>query len=204
MEVSGAVLARSKKGREGANHKSVTAAQLETLGSARLAALLAELSQEYPSLKQRLTYELAGPAGTEKMAADLRRRLTTLARAKTFIDWRGCRAFAQDLDFLRQMILEKVAGGRPSLALELFWQFMGLAGSVLERVDDSNGRVSEVFRTACADLGTVAGKGSLARLRLADQVWEVLTNNLYREYDPLVGAILPRTGGKRQPAPQNA
>jgi hypothetical protein len=124
--------------------------------------------------------------------------------AKTFIDWRGCRAFAQDLDFLRQMILEKVAGGRPSLALELFWQFMGLAGSVLERVDDSNGRVSEVFRTACADLGTVAGKGSLARLRLADQVWEVLTNNLYREYDPLVGAILPRTGGKRQPAPQNA
>jgi hypothetical protein len=121
MEVSGAVLARSKKGREGANHKSVTAAQLETLGAARLAALLAELSQEDPSLKRRLAYEVAGPAGTAKIAADIRRRLVRLARAKTFIDWQGCRGFAKDLDLLRQMILEKVAAERPALALELFW-----------------------------------------------------------------------------------
>jgi hypothetical protein len=92
------------------------------------------------------------------------------------------------------MILEKVAAERPALALELYWQFMGLAGNVFERVDDSNGRVSEVFRTACADLGTVAGKGSLDCLGLADQVWDALTNNLYGEYDRLVEAIFPALG----------
>jgi hypothetical protein len=176
------------------NDKGVTAAQLETLGAARLAALLAELSQENPPLKQRLAYELAGPAGAERMAADIRQRLTALGRAKSWIDWQGCRAFAQDLDFLRQMILEKVATERPSLALELLWQFMGLAGNVFERVDDGNGKVSDVFRTACADLGTVAVKGALDGLRLADQVWEALTNNLYGEYDPLVAAIFPALG----------
>jgi hypothetical protein len=196
MAVSGAVLARSKKGREGANHKSVTAAQLETLGAARLAALLAELSQADPSLKRRLADEVAGPAGTEKSAADIRRRLVTLARAKTFIDWQGCRAFAKDLDLLRQRILEKVAAERPALALELFWQFMALAGSTFERVEDSNGRVSAVFRTACADLGTVALQGSLDPIRLADQVFAAVTANLYGEYDPLVGAVFPALGAR--------
>jgi hypothetical protein len=196
IEVPGAALAQSKKGREGANHKNVTAAQLETLGAARLAELLAELSQEDPSLERRLAYEFAGPAGREKIAADIRRRLVTLARAKTFIDWQGCRAFAKDLDLLRQMILEKVAAERPALALELLWQFMALAGSTFERVDDSNGRVSAVFRTACADLGTVAVKGSLDPIPLADQVFAAVTTNLYGEYDPLVEAAFPALGAR--------
>ena len=196
IEATGAATARAKKSRKVPNHKSVTATQLETLGAARLATLLAELSQDDTSLKRRLAYELAGPTGTEKIAADLRRRLVTLARAKTFIDWRGCRAFAKDLDFLRQMILEKVAAERPALALELFWQFMGLAGNVFERVDDSNGRVSDVLRTACADLGSVAVHGSLDPISLADQVFAAVTTNLYGEYDRLVGAVFPALGAR--------
>jgi hypothetical protein len=196
IEVTGAAIARPKKSRKVPNHQSVTAAQLETLGAARLAALLAELSPEDPSLKRRLAYAVAGPTGTEKRAADIRHRMTALARAKTFIDWRGCRAFAKDLDFLRQMILEKVAAERPALALELFWQFMGLAGNVFERADDSNGRVSTVFRTACADLGTVAVKGSLDPIPLADQVFAAVTANLYGEYDPLVEAVFPALGAR--------
>jgi hypothetical protein len=33
------------------------------------------------------------------------------------------------------------------------WQFMGLAESVINRVDDSNGSVGDVFQSACEDLG---------------------------------------------------
>jgi hypothetical protein len=196
IEVPGAAIARPKKSRKVSNHKSVTAAQLETLGATRLAELLAELSQEHPSLKRRLAYELAGAAGTDGIAADIRHRLTALARAKTFIDWQGCRAFAKDLDLLRRTILEKVAAERPALALELLWQFMALAGSTFERVDDSNGRVSAVFRTACAELGTVAVKGSLDPIPLADQVFAAVTTNLYGEYDPLVEAAFPALGAR--------
>jgi hypothetical protein len=196
IEVPAAAIARPKNGRKVPNHKSVTAARLETLGATRLAELLAEFSQEHPPLKRRLAYELAGAAGADGIAADIRHRLTALARAKTFIDWQGCRAFAKDLDLLRQMILEKVAAERPALALELLWQFMALAGSTFERVDDSNGRVSAVFRTACADLGTVAVKGPLDPIPLADQVFAAVTTNLYGEYDPLVEAVFPALGAR--------
>jgi hypothetical protein len=196
IEVPGAVIARPKKSRKVPNHKSVTATRLETLGATRLAELLAEFSQEHPPLKRRLAYELAGAAGADEIAADIRHRLTALARAKTFIDWQGCRAFAKDLDLLRRTILEKVAAERPALALELLWQFMALAGSTFERVDDSNGRVSAVFRIACADLGTVAVKGSLDPIALAEQVFAAVTTNLYGEYDPLVEAAFPALGAR--------
>jgi hypothetical protein len=75
----------------------------------------------------------------------------------------------RDLDLQRQLIVEKVAEDRPDLALELLWRFMGLAGPVLERVDDSRGDVGDVFRRACRDLGAVALKASPDPVRLADR-----------------------------------
>ena len=38
------------------------------------------------------------------------------------------------------------------------WRFMDLAEPVLNRVDDSNGSVGDVFRAACEDLGAIAAK----------------------------------------------
>jgi len=176
------------------NQKSVTAGNLETLGTRRLADLLAERSQDDPSLKRRLAYELAAQAGAEAVAADIGQRLSSLKRAPTFVGWQECRAFVKDLDVLRQMILEKVAEDRPQLALDLLWRFMALAGPTFERVDDSNGKLGEVFRAACNDLGAVAAKGSADPIGLANQVFAAVTTNLYGEYDPLVAAVFPALG----------
>jgi hypothetical protein len=84
---------------------------------------------------------------------------------------------------LRQIIVEKVVGDRPELALDLLWRFMALAGPTFERVDDSNGKLGEVFRAACHDLGAVAAKASADPIRLANQVFAAVTTNLYGEYD---------------------
>jgi hypothetical protein len=171
--------------------KSVTAISLKTLGAKRLANLLMEACQDNPGLKRRLRFELAGEAGAGVIALDLGRRLAALQKARSFVDWQNCRAFAKDLAQLRQMILEKVADQNPELALDLLWRFLALADPTIERVDDSNGNVSDVFRAACQDLGRVATKGSPDPIRLAERVFDALTSNTYGQYDPLVAAMFP-------------
>ena len=48
---------------------------------------------------------------------------------------------------------------------------MDLAEPVLNRVDDSNGSVGDVFRAACQDLGTIAAKAKPDPVNLADRVF---------------------------------
>lgn len=71
---------------------------------------------------------------------------------------------------------------------------MGLAGPIQERVDDSRGDVGGMFRQACQDLGAIAASASPDPVRLADQVFDAVTDNGYGEYDRLVEVILPAIG----------
>jgi hypothetical protein len=174
--------------------RSVTVSALERLGAQRLAELLCEASRNDLQLRRRLRYELAGESGVEQVAADLGKRLLSLQRARSFVDWQKRRAFVKDLDLLRQMILDKVAPQRPAIALDLLWRFLALAAPTFERVDDSYGEVGEVLRTACQDVGTVAVPASLDPIRLADRVFEALTANDYGQYDSLIAAVFPALG----------
>jgi hypothetical protein len=177
-----------------ASKKTVNLANLEALGAARLAELLLELGAGDAGIRRRLRLELSAEAGAEAVAADIGRRLATLRQARSFVDWQKRPTFVRDLDLQRQLIVEKVAEDRPDLALELLWRFMGLAGPVLERVDDSRGDVGDVFRRACRDLGTIALEASPDPVRLADRVLEAVTTNDYGEYDGLVEVVLPALG----------
>ena len=168
-----------------AARKTLNQANLEALGAARLAELLLDLAKD-AAVKRRLRLELSAESGAEAIAADLGKRLTSLRQAKSFIDWQKRAAFVKDLDLQRQLIVEKVAPDRPDLALDLLWRFMGLAGPALDRVDDSNGSVGDVFRQACLDLGAVAARAPSDPVRLADRVLEAVTTNEYGEYDRLV------------------
>jgi hypothetical protein len=140
--------------------KTLNLENLEALGARRLAELLLELAAGDAAAKRRLRLELSAEAGPEAVAAAIGKRLLALRQARSFVDWEKRPAFVKDLDLQRQLILDKVAGDRPDLALELMWRLMGLAGPVLERVDDSRGDVGDVFRRACRDLGRVALKAS--------------------------------------------
>ena len=175
--------------------KAVNLANLEALGAKRLAEILLELGTGDAGIKRRLRLELSAEAGAEAVAADIGKRLTALRQARSFVDWPKRRAFVKDLDLQRQLIVEKVADGRPDLALELLWRFMGLAEPVLNRVDDSRGDVGDVFRQACHDLGAVALEAAPDPVRLADRVFEAVTANDYGEYDRLVEVVLPALKG---------
>ena len=98
---------------------------------------------------------LAAQDGGDTIAAEVGRRLAALRSARSFVDWQQRRDFVKGLDLQRTMIVDRVAQTRADLALDLLWRFMDLAEPVLNRVDDSNGSVGDVFRTACQDLGVI-------------------------------------------------
>jgi hypothetical protein len=101
----------------------------------------------------------------------------------------------KDLDLQRGMIVDRVAETRADLALDLMWRFMDLAEPVINRVDDSNGAVGDVFRFACEDLGTIAIRAKPDAVSLADRVFAAVMANDYGVFDDLVTTMLPALGG---------
>ncbi len=71
---------------------ALNAKNLEALGSERLAELLIEISTGNAAAKRRLRLELAGAQGPAEVAKEVRKRLATIARSQSFIDWQGMRS----------------------------------------------------------------------------------------------------------------
>ena len=175
--------------------RTVTLHNVAALGPERLASILVDLAEADAEVKRRLRLELAAQVGGDSIAAEIGKRITALSKARSFIDWQKRRDFVKDLDLQRAMIVDRVAQTRADLALDLMWRFMDLAEPVINRVDDSNGSVGDIFRSACEDLGTIAVKARPDPVSLADQVFTALSaNNDYGVFDGLVAAIVPALG----------
>lgn len=174
-----------------ASKKTLTAKNLEALGAKRLAELLMDIAESDVATKRRLRLELAAKGAPESVAAEVRKRLAQIARARSFVDWRKVRELAADLETQRRTILDRVAKIDAAEALELMWRFMDLAEAVHERCDDSNGVIGDVFRGACRDLGSLAELARPDPVALADRVFAALNENGYGQYDDLIEALAP-------------
>ena len=173
---------------------TLNAQNLEVLGALRLAELLIELSQGNATAKRRLRMELAGTRGTDVLAKEVRNRITTMGRSRSFVDWQGIRSLADDLDTQRRAIVEKIAKVDPTEAQDLLWKLMALASSVFERCDDSNGTVIAVFHETCQNIGDVAQRANANQAPLADQAFDALTRNDYGQFDQLISVLSPALG----------
>ena len=67
--------------------KALNAANLEALGATRLAQLLVEISDGNAPVKRRLRLELAGADSPTAVANQIRKRIATIARSRSFVDW---------------------------------------------------------------------------------------------------------------------
>lgn len=177
-----------------ASKTTLNAKNLEALGAARLADLLLEVSSGNAATKRRLRIELAEAAGPAEVAREVRKRLTTIAKARFFVDWHRQAAFVADLDAQRDAIVGKVAKENPGEALELMWRFMALAESAFHRCDDSNGRVGDVFRTACDEIGPLANAARPDPVALADRTFDAFCENDYGQFDALIEGMAPALG----------
>ena len=179
-----------------ASKKTVTRDNLEALGAKRLAELLLELAENDRAVRRRLRLELAAKEAPATVAAEVRKRLAQIGRARSFVDRRESRNLAADLEMQRRTIVERVAKIDAAEGLELMWRFMDLAESVQQRCDDSDGVLGDGFRTACRDLGVLAQAVKPDPIALSDRVFAALNENGYGQYDDLIEALAPVLGRK--------
>jgi len=174
--------------------KTLNKTNLEALGADKLAALLIEVSTGSAEIKRRLRLELSHSLGASELAREVRKRLSSLRKSTSFVSWRKRKALIKDLDTQVSMIVEKIAPEDPTAAFDLLWQFIEIAPSVYERVDDSKGDVGNVFRSAIKHFEDIAPNTLIDSVALAERVWTVVQDNGYGEWDGLIPLMAPTLG----------
>ena len=138
--------------------KSVSAANLATLGAERLAELLMEAGAESPAFKRRLRMELAAEVGPGDLALEIDKRLTTIAASRARVSWRKRPALLKELQALRRVIVERLAGLDIRLALDRMVAWFDLYPSLGVRVSDVKGELPVLFDEATTDLADLASR----------------------------------------------
>lgn len=141
-----------------ARGKAINPEALAKLGPERLAGLVVEACENDQVLRRKVTILLASEAGPDKVKSAIAKRISSLARARSFVDWRGVAKLAGELEALREGLVTRLAPEDPDAALDLMWRFLEIAEHTFERVDDSSGRIGDVFHNAADDLGSLFAK----------------------------------------------
>jgi hypothetical protein len=179
-----------------ASKTTLNAKNLETLGAARLAELLIEISTGSAVAKRRLRLELAGAQSPKEAGREVAKRLTSIARARSFVNRKNRKPLVTDLESQLRAIKEQIAPDDPAEGLALLWRFMQVATPLFERCDDSSGIVIGVFHDACALLGEIALAAKTPPNALADATFEALRDNGYGQYDGLIAILTPALGAE--------
>lgn len=179
-----------------ASKTTLNAKNLETLGAERLAELLIEISTGSAVAKRRLRLELAGAQSPKEAGREVAKRLTSIARARGFVNWKSRKPLVIDLESQLRAIREQIAPADPTEALALTWRFMQVATPLFERCDDSSGIVIGVFHDACALLGEIALAAGTPPEALVDATVEALRDNGYGQYDGLIAILTPALGAE--------
>ncbi|MDD7973398.1 DUF6880 family protein [Roseinatronobacter alkalisoli] len=139
-----------------ARNPALSADKLKDLGTDKLAQLVFEEAERNAGFRRQVKAALAGKSGPESIAKLIDRRLSGLARAKSFIEWDKARAFADDLRSLSDTITSELGPAAPALAIDRLLRFIATHEQVFDRVDDSSGRVQDVYCQAITAAGDLA------------------------------------------------
>ena len=101
-----------------------------------------------PAFAKRVKAALAAARGPGAVAAMIDKRLAGLERARGLVDYDRVRDFTSDLDSLVDIAVEELGAADPASAIDRLLRFLATAPAVFERVDDSNGRVQDVYHRA--------------------------------------------------------
>lgn len=184
--------AKARKG----SKTTLSEANLADLGPERLAAILLDLSSD-SHVKRVLRLELFAESNTEGLALEIAKRLATVGKSSSRINWRKRAAFAKDLDLHRKMI-ERLAEENATAALDLMLDLLDMATPTLDRLSQAEGPIGDVFLAARDGIGAIAAKALPNPLALADRIANLLRRDDYTQFGPLVNALSPALGKKGQ------
>jgi hypothetical protein len=138
-----------------ASRKTLTPENLAGLGADRLADILLGVAETRPDLKRRLRMEVAAEQGAEHLIPQIDKRLATLETSRGQVTWRQKPAVIRDLDALRGLIAERLAGLARPAALERMWQFLETSTPVGRRFHGRDEAAAAVYLQAASDLGAL-------------------------------------------------
>ena len=163
-----------------ARGRVLTAEELAKLGAKRLAALLVEACESDAQLRRRIEILLAAKRGPDELEGTLAKRITSLSRARAFVDWHEVPKLEGELAILRDAIVTQLGAEEPRAASELMWRFLALAEPTIERIDDSSGWIGDEFLCAAEDLGSLLARvPDLDRIALAERLHERMAEDEY-------------------------
>lgn len=174
-----------------ASRKTLTPENLAGLGADRLADILLGVADTRPDLKRRLRMEVAAEQGAEHLVPQIDKRLATLETSRGQVTWRQKPAVIRDLDALRELIAQRLAGLDCSAALERMWVFLETSTPVARRFHGRDDAMSAVYLRAAADLSRLLA-GHDARLA-ADRLVEAIVERpqVWAEWLPAALEHLP-------------
>lgn len=172
---------------------TLNAKNLAAIGAERLAELLLDVTAGDAAARRRLRLELTSRGGGD-VASQIRKRLVSIAKSRSFVDWRKVKELGRDLAAQREAIATHVAATNPSEAFDLLWRMLEMAPSIYERCDDSNGAIGSVIASARDDLGAIAAQAGQPVGALADRVFQAVCENDYGQFDELISLTAPALG----------
>lgn len=155
-----------------AARKTLSAANLRTLGVDRLSELLMEATAGDSNLKRKLRLELAARVGPADLALEIDKRLAALAASRTRVSWRKRPELLSDLRTHLRAIVDRLGADAPDEALDRLIAWFDLYPGLADRVKDPKGEVAALFLEAADDLAVLAGRAEVSRVvsRLGEAV----------------------------------
>lgn len=158
--------------------------------------ILDEVTQN-PAFKKRVSAAIAGTRGPDAVAALIDRRLSALEKARGFVDWEKSRAFAADLKATVSVIESDLAPLDAAMAVERLRRFLGGSGSVLERVDDSSGRIHAIYENAADAAYSIAERLPPETVaELVQSLVAALNRDGFGLLDALIRRLVPKLEGE--------
>lgn len=121
-------------------------------------------------------------------------KIAALKRSRRFVDWRGVRGFAFQLDQLLNDIEQNI--NNPKDGTELVLSFIKCDSSVFNRCDDSSGTIGEIFRYGATDLLIQFASRLDDKSWLADRLFKMMLQDDYGVRDSMLAfadQILPES-----------
>lgn len=175
--------------------KTLNAKNLVALGPERLAELVMDLVQGSAPLKREARAALLEIAGSEALAAEVRKRLATIKRSHSYVGYKKRKAFLRDLTQQRDIIVTRIAPQDPATAHDLLWQFLDMTDLVFRRVDDDQGAFTDLYHEACDSLALIALAAKAEPKSLADRVFTTMTERSgYRVFDDFIETMADALG----------
>jgi hypothetical protein len=165
----------------------ITKEKLIAAGTEKLADILLSLYESNKDIKKQLNVIFAGlDEDPKKIISIIKKEISALKKSTKFVDYYESDNLAERINQLRINIANDLLLKSPNHARELMLEFFNLHKATLNRCDDSNGTISDVFRIACEDLGKICEQISAPDEELVNLVFTKFMNNEYGIYDKII------------------